>query len=688
VKKTRIWPFILVGAVILIIKLTLVAIVILVLLDDDAYEDYVDYKPVDFDLPRRDYSGIDLLPGYDPNDTWAIYLYLCGSDLETEWGLATEDIYEMLEVQLPDNIIVVIEAGGALEWEYDIDPDTNSRFLYDKDGFHFIEKIPSANMGDPKALEAFLRFCNDNYPADHKVLIFWNHGGGSVAGVMYDERYDLDALSLPDIRRVLETVVPYSKEDPFYEMIAFDACFMATIDMAEVVNGFTRYMVASQEWAPGLGFDYTGFLQALVDNPGMNGAQLGKAICDTYYLACAAEEVEEDITLSVIDMSRVDALIEAYHNIGMESLFLACEDPSFFSRFGRAARKSVSYGGNNFWDGYTNMVDLGDLVWHAGSALLPNYGRALIDALDEAVVYMVNGPLHYRASGLSCYYSFNRDEEDFLGFISLNYDNPFRWLYEYKITGELSEEGIRYVLALAEEFTQQPVISTTDLSGILDTGLDDFPLILRDDGTAVLELGPVRADNLIGVYCYVAFYDDEDETIIMLGRDNDLYEDWDKGIFTDNFRGVWGSIDGVFVYMELISEADDMQLYTIPVLLNGDEFSLSVSYAYDTEEYTILGARRGIEDNGMSDRVLRQLKPGDIIEPLHYVLFDMDDDDEDFTVMGIGRITVTANTRFEEADLDDGYYIFMFEMVDVLNESFFSEAVLFLLEDGDIYLME
>ena len=36
--------------------------------------------------------------------SWAVYWYLCGSDLETDGGFATTDLSEMMEVQLPENV--------------------------------------------------------------------------------------------------------------------------------------------------------------------------------------------------------------------------------------------------------------------------------------------------------------------------------------------------------------------------------------------------------------------------------------------------------------------------------------------------------------------------------------------------------------------------------------------------------
>jgi hypothetical protein len=65
--------------------------------------------------------------------------------------------------------------------------------------------------------------------------------------------------------------------------------------------------------------------------------------------------------------------------------------------------------------------------------------------------------------------------------------------------------------------------------------------------------------------CDLAYFDAENDIAVVLGKDNDLDADWENGMFTDNFRGVWGAIDGALVYMELMDEAEDFQLYTVPV---------------------------------------------------------------------------------------------------------------------------
>ena len=46
-------------------------------------------------------------------ESWAIYWYLCGSDLESENQAATADLLEMQSVSLPENVTVVVPKDGV-----------------------------------------------------------------------------------------------------------------------------------------------------------------------------------------------------------------------------------------------------------------------------------------------------------------------------------------------------------------------------------------------------------------------------------------------------------------------------------------------------------------------------------------------------------------------------------------------
>ena len=44
--------------------------------------------------------------------TWTIFVYLCGSDLESESGMATDDLIEMCDALDSDKVRFVIQTGG------------------------------------------------------------------------------------------------------------------------------------------------------------------------------------------------------------------------------------------------------------------------------------------------------------------------------------------------------------------------------------------------------------------------------------------------------------------------------------------------------------------------------------------------------------------------------------------------
>ncbi len=171
--------------------------------------------------------------------------------------------------------------------------------------------------------------------------------------------------------------------------------------------------------------------------------------------------------------------------------------------------------------------------------------------------------------------------------------------------------------------------------------------------------------------------------MLALGRDNDIDADWDRGIFKDNFRGVWGSIDGYLVYTELIYEGEDYNTYSVPILLNGEEYNLRVVYDYNDECFYILGVRRGLDDTGMADKNLVQLQPGDEITTIHYAATISGDDD--FEAYETEVFTVTEDTSFYETELGDGEFLMMYELVDARNEAVWSEEVYFTVDGEDIY---
>ena len=240
----------------------------------------------------------------------------------------------------------------------------------------------------------------------------------------------------------------------------------------------------------------------------------------------------------------------------------------------------------------------------------------------------------------------------------------------------MSEDGEGYLASLG--IAQLPGVVT-----LADMQWEGAPLDLDEANNAVLTLGPEAADILSGIGFALFYVDEANDLMLLLGTDNDLVADWENGVFHDNFRGVWGAIDGHLVYMELSFEGDDYNLYSVPVLLNGETYNLQVVYDFVTEQWDILGATQGLDDTGMAGKQLRLLQEGDVITTIWKAASYSGEDG--FEMYTISEVIFTADTTFGEAPLFDGQYAMVFEMRDSSGNFAYSDVATFDYLEGRIY---
>jgi hypothetical protein len=668
---------------------------------------------------NQEYGPYDGPPG-----TWAIYWYLCGSNLESggnrpsSGGAATWDLEEMMAVELPDNVQVVIETGGALRWKNDyVDPDTLGRYLYAGSELELTETQPSANMGDPETFADFLNYCNKNYPAEKQVVVIWDHGGGSLMGAESDELFGGDLLSLPEMRSVFEAMPAASGA---YEIVGFDACLMATVDVADMLDEYANYLVASEETEPGIGWNYTGLFKALAADTSQDGAQLGKAICDSFYETCNYYGIAEDVTLSVTDLSRFGALLDAYNAVGDEALVKAYKEKlPFYSAFEGAAYASENYGIVSGKVSNYDMVDLGDLMRNAEGIL--DGGGAVLNALKDCIVYSVKGVLNGNATGLACYFIYSGSTESLEIFSQLGTSRGFRYLYEYPLKGDLSGEGIDYINALtagpveaepfpdegAEKLDRYPIAAGTTDGFVMEISSD----LLLNTADITSERFYVLAESTDG------FSYDYAKGVIRLGYEFNYYIDEvgkDRYRFTDGFKGYWVSIDGALVTAWVSDAGIDEKTQTgyrtllIPVLLNGEEYVIQAYQTFDTSglgdnefvdeddiQFEIYGAFPvPDEKTGLPSKELIQLEPGDVIEPLFSTCMFPDGMDfeevaylipDEWEMQPFGSVTVKRNTNVRFEYLGDGLYFSRFHMIDLAGKPHRSQSGWYVIEDHEWY---
>lgn len=337
-------------------------------------------------------------------ETNTIMVYMVGSDLESEGAAGSMDIVEMAKsgIDFSKNNVLVY-TGGSSYWNLDISSEYNSLLQIKEDGYNLVASTDyPLNMGEPSTLTNFLQTCYDNYKTDHYSLICWNHGCGPLGGYGVDELYDGDRLTIDEIDEALAKS-PFIGDNKL-DWVGFDACLMASIEIAGVISNYANYMVASQETEPGCGWDYS-FLSAY--NKTSDSVEIAKSIIDKY-----AQTVEKmstptfnpEITLSCIDLSMIDNTVSA-----MDNLFEKLDnyiDLGGYSTLAKSRANTKAYGLSSVSSKgeSLDLIDLGNLT----EFVVDEYqdeAQQLKEAISEMVVYEkhnVNG-----SSGVSIYYPYD-----------------------------------------------------------------------------------------------------------------------------------------------------------------------------------------------------------------------------------------------------------------------------------------
>ncbi|MCQ2432843.1 MAG: clostripain-related cysteine peptidase [Clostridia bacterium] len=633
-----------------------------------------------------------------PDGTWTIFVYLCGTDLETDYQMASFDLDEMLQATNSEQVRFVIQTGGTQSWYYDIDPDKNMRLLVEDGSLWIVDEQPAADMGSSDTLVDFLRWGIREYPAAKMGLILWNHGSGSIGGVCFDEFTD-NSLSLRDIDAALYSI--FDEMTDQFEFIGFDACLMSTVETAAILATHARYMVASEEIEPGYGWDYTAIGNYLAEKPNADGGQLGKVICDSYYAACEDIGSADSSTIALTDLSRIDTLLKDFHNYAYD-LHEKMNDPAALSAITRAIMNADNFGGNNRTEGYTNMVDLSGLI-RAG-ADYSDHADDAVKALNDAVIYVRNGMVHKQAGGLAVYYplqvqgskelSIFRDicistyYLDLVDKIAYGYANGGDLSgYEttdFGVIGDWSDSGYTedngYYFFEDEGYDYWDYVDDAYQTGESSAITFDVEPYLDEDGSYGFVLSEEGLYNTASVQSSVFLISEDGEDIIELGLSSDIYFDWETGICCDNFDGSWFCLpDGQLLAAYLISEEPGYDIFTSPIMLNGEETNLRFLWDYEEGMVEILGVWDGMEESGAAGREITWLLEGDEILPLYYA-YAIESDDEYYYYGEEYYFDGDPEIWFD--DLPDGEYLYAFCIDDIFGDYYLTDYVGFTI-DGD-----
>ena len=586
-------------------------------------------------------------------DTATIMVYLCGTDLESRNGMGTADLQEMLGAKFGDELNLLVYTGGCKGWKNNLVSSSTNQIWQVRDGKMVClqDNLGGKSMTDPDVLSGYIKWCVKNYPASRYELILWDHGGGSVSGYGYDEKFaSSGSMSLTGLDKALKDA------GVKFDFIGFDACLMATAETALTMAQYADYLIASEETEPGVGWYYTDWLTAFGRNPSLPTVELGKQIVDSFVDTCAAKCRGQLTTLSVVDLAELEAVLPKTLADFSKSTTKLLQEKEY------QTVSNARSGAREF--AQSSRIDQVDLV-HLAKNLGTKEGDALAQALLGAVKYNRTSSNMTNAYGLSIYFPYQKPanvDKAASTFNQIGMDKGYvqciRQFADQQAIGQAGTGGnaspIGSLMNMMgsgspggdAEGIYQLLFSTLGSGFFSDRGIDmeeaaqyvaenhlnewDTEWLDNGEGVPVIRLSEEQW-GLMHSLDLNLFYDDG-EGYIDLGLDNVFEFDEQGGLLGKaELAQSWLAIEGQPVAYYHTATVDDGTSYTItgrvPVLHNGVRSELILAFDNDQPHGYVAGVRTVYHD-GRTDTVAKsqsQLQPGDTLEFLcDYYSYDGD----------------------------------------------------------------
>ena len=245
---------------------------------------------------------------------------MAGTDLEDNWQAGTNDFKELIDGynSLPDKqeVEVIVAFGGAYKdgWRGMKFVNMPQIVFDDQDGAFgnethpdaYLYRADGANMDDESSLKLFLDYLRDGYANfDQRFLTFWDHGA-SYRGFGGDSNFS-DILSLGEISQAFER-----SQVGVFDLIGFDACNMASVEVAKIIEPHARYMIASEEEEPGHGWLWSEVIRSYAEEDDI--VETGKRMVDNFVQNVHGSD-QMGKTLSLLDLSQYDRLEAALNPV-------------------------------------------------------------------------------------------------------------------------------------------------------------------------------------------------------------------------------------------------------------------------------------------------------------------------------------------------------------------------------------
>ena len=255
-----------------------------------------------------------------PSEKWTVMVFMGAETIEGNEpldGAAEADLDEMRFVGGAETLDVYVQvhhrADATQRYHFGFDPHGNKQTETKKE-------VPKE--GSDSALIRFIRESiadSGHRRADHSMLVLWGHAYDFAFGRSKTRAGVVDAIDFVELSGMLQRLQDMmkaqytqlysdiSEERPTLDIIGFDACDVATVELACQLQPFAKYLLGSEITIPIPGWPYDRILDRLKKPEGrlMTPPEFGSYVVRRF---CEAYPASSPVSLTFLDLARATEL--------------------------------------------------------------------------------------------------------------------------------------------------------------------------------------------------------------------------------------------------------------------------------------------------------------------------------------------------------------------------------------------
>lgn len=283
-----------------------------------------------------------------------------------------------------ENLVVYVDG-------YNGDPRLVKLVMYD-DGLvreDTVRVYEERNSASPEVLRQTIEEVCAGFPTESYGLLLWSHGTSWLPSDGRTRAFGQDGGDWMELND-LAAAIP----DRRFDFILFDACYMASIEVAYALRNKTNYLIASPTEVVEDGFPYNDIVSSF-----WGGEEDYRKICGKFFAYYDSQPgIKRSATISLLKTEGLERLAGATRNIiqGKEEQIAGLD---------LSAIQCVDRRGALYW--YDVLYDFDDFISHMSPT--DEQYEEFGDALNKVILFEAHTPsffgeVYYRTfCGLSCY---------------------------------------------------------------------------------------------------------------------------------------------------------------------------------------------------------------------------------------------------------------------------------------------